>query len=679
MSPDQRTISVPESPPPARGGIQTPPACPEGRSAPNRQVLRPALWRGRDGRCGEDATVSRVPRFATPPLRVPIPTTPGRLFARCVLLLGGLLGAAGGGDAVAAATLAPPSSEQAVAAWLAADRWVREGQVPPAGSENARVSLDGVEAVSLLLRLGGRVVASADAEGGDEEMVRRATGRLLSACAASLRDRWPDEMHDGLRRDALLEVELAGRAEPLLGSSFAEAADSIDPGIDTLAVRRGDRWARAFPGRLLATGLAGDPAATFKRLASDTGLPRGASLRELLALDSIGLYRLPTIRLGQLKPRSLPVLLLRQDSATLTGPMDTAAIAELATGLLGHLERRLHETPPDDGDAANGRPAGLGLRGDLDPISGRHEPFVAPPLPQALAILAATRLAHAEATLAPAATALARRLLVELAAVDPIESPPLDHLDALAAIAIATELDPTLAAHDKAASNLAAAAEAAVGEAMGGEIFETLSPGLRAIVVAAAATGADRRGNAGEVARRLQGAWAGTDQAMRVGLLPWFAWAAARLPEDGGLGPELDRFRTRLLELQVTPSTEGTPTPAEDLVGGFDLDRGIRPRADARSVLPSLGLALMLADEDLTPRSDDAAERSVLGGTIASQRTALGFLARLTVASNALSRLPHGEDAEGGVRDAPWDPRQSTVVQALSLWWLAECLASGLP
>ena len=119
--------------------------------------------------------------------------------------------------------------------------------------------------------------------------------------------------------------------------------------------------------------------------------------------------------------------------------------------------------------------------------------------------------------------------------------------------------------------------------------------------------------------------------------------------------------------------------PAEDLLGGFDLERGPRPRSDARSVLPGLGLAIMLADGDLTPRSADANDLQTLRRSIVSQREALGFLQRLAVSSLAAATLPHGDIARGGIRDAAWDSRQSIMVQAIALWWLAECIDSGLP
>lgn len=620
-------------------------------------------------------------------------STASGILAMCLLLVG----IAAGGSSAATSADDLPGSAQAVTAWIAADDWIRTGALPQSGSENARVPLGDVEAISLMLRLDGRVVATGEADGGDDEMLRRATGRLLSACAANLEARWPEEMHEELRRMALLEVELAGPARPLPGSTFARAAASVDPGLDTMAVRRGDRWARAFPGRLLAAGLAGDPATTLGRLATETGLPRGASLRELLGLDSVGLYRLPTIRLGQLESGGVPAILVGLDPSGMPGRVDRAAVRELAAGLLEHLQRRLHpdalrvaeDVAEDATDRIDG-PSGLGLRGDHDPISGRHEPFVAPPLPQAIAVLSAVRLASADAALAPEATSLARRLLIDLSEVDPIETPPFDRLDALAAITIAAELAPTLAEDDEDAAALVALARDSVEDAMREEVFETLSPGLQAIVVAAAATRArpgpeassEPSRDADETARRLQDAWARTDEAARVGLLPWFAWAATRLPDAGGLATELSAFRTRLLQLQIgAASDEDSPgaAVAEDRLGGFDLEQGPRPRADARSVLPALGLALMLADAQVTPRDGEAAQLDALRSTVASQGLALRFLQRSIVSPEAASRLPHGTFAAGGVRDAPWDPRQSTMVQALALWWLAECLASGLP
>ena len=661
---------------------------PEVASGSLLQAARPESRCDRHGRCGGNSTPGE-----RPPTHALASGGRSRTAPRLLAPVLALFAVVSAPTSVALA--GPPDSEQAVTAWLTADAWVREGRVPPAGSDPAQVALDGVEALSLTLRLDGRVVASGDAEGGDGEMLRRAAGRLLSECAAHLRSRWPESMHDRLRGDALLDVELAGPAEPLLGSTFAQAAASVEPGIDALAVRRGDRWARAFPGRLLAAGLAGDSATSFGRLATETGLPRGASLQDLLELDSVGLYRLPTIRLGQLEPRGLPQTLLRHGPVAASPPMDAAAARELAESLLGHLRRRSHASAGVElsKPAGDGPPTGLGLRGDHDPISGRHEPFVAPPLVQALAVLATTRLAAVDPALQPSASNSARRLFADLARVDPIEVSPFEMPEVLAVVAIAAALDPGLAELDGDAAALVAAARASVAESGRPENFESLSPGRQAIVVAAAATLAAReRGRADdgvgvpsplqtEISERLRTTWAGCDQAIRVGLLPWFAWAATRLPDGGGLAAELDRFRTELADLQIAPVSPTTSDPpiAADLVGGFDLEQGPRPRADARSVLPALGLALMLADETLTPRSAAPSELASLRFAIASQRLALEFLRRSMATREAASRLPHGPNAIGGIRDAPWDAGQSAMVQVLALWWLAERLGSGLP
>ena len=580
---------------------------------------------------------------------------------------------------------APPSSETAVEAWLAADSWIRSNGVPSAGSGNAAVPLEDVEAVSLTLRLGGRVVAIGEDDAGGPEMLRRATGRLLAEFATGLRSNWPEAVWEDLRDEALLEMELAGASEPLLGATFADAAASVDPGVHGLAVRRGDRWSRAWPGRLLASGLAGDPASTLRRLATDIGLPRGATLRELLALDSIGLYRTPVVRLAQFEPGGLPEMVRRGDRAASPRPMDAAAARDLAERLLGHLQGRLHEDRRrNDGDGS-APPLGLGLRGDFDPISGRSDPFAAPPLPQALAILAATRLAAAEDDLAPTASAFARRLARDLAIVDAIETPPTDAPESLAALAIAASLDPTLAEASSEVSGLFATAARVVRDRTRGADFAELSPGRQAIFAAAAATLAtgsaprvvdagDGRGGAdsqADAAARLREAWEAAEPSARIGLMPWYAWAASRLPEGGGLAPDLAAFESRLAGLRIESD--------DDLAGGFDFEQAMLPRADARSVLPGLGTALLLSDSDLVPRTPDPEHLDRLRRTIASQRRSLEFLRRLSISEEAAARLPHGGPAVGGVRDAPWDVRQSTMVQAIALWWLAERLDSDLP
>lgn len=572
-----------------------------------------------------------------------------------------------------AAAAEPPSPDVAATAWVEARSWVDRLDAPESGSPEAAVPLEGCSGVAVTLLAAGRPVAMGEDTEPDGEMLRRAVGRALRRLSEHPSAEWPPPLREAFRQQLTLDIELLGAPRPLLGRTFAEAGERIEPGIDGMAFRRGDRWAVAFPSRLAAIGTAADPGRTLRQLAKELELPP-LELSELLAQSEIGAYRMPSISLGQRHPGAAPQELVRGGATVPLSEIDSTLAAEMAALLLAHLEARF--LPQADAAAEASRDAaaalaGLGLRGDYDPIADRHLPLAASPLEQALAAWAAARLGETLPQLRQPAARLARRVLGDLAVENPIEESPLGTVDAAAAIVLASLATET--ATDPLEADLVSRATAVLREALLAEaaaVGETLSAG-RAALLAATALEATRRGGPEIVepavaAAIARSAWDRASPQQRIGLLAWFALAARATDPPAIPREELAALRSFLQTRQL-----GAAAPA-DLRGGFDLEDRLRPAADARSIVPAVGVAVLLGDHRLT-------EASELATAIGSHRRMLRFLRQLQVSPPADARFRRPASARGGIRAAAWESREPLLAAAMAIWLLAESFAAGVP
>ena len=574
-----------------------------------------------------------------------------------------------------------PSPEAGAVAWVAARAWIDARAVPEAGSENAAVSLEGVSAVGVVLRLGSDVVGIGEDSSADEGMLRRAVGRALADLAAHPASELPEPLLATLGNSLVLELDLCGEPVPLAGSTFAAAASFVDPARDAVALRRGDAWHLATPGRLLAANLAGNPEQTLRRLARDAELPP-VEVKELAAIDSVGLYRLPTLRLSQRNPGGAPIEVVRSAAVVPLASIDAAAVESMIDALLRRLSRWMAASPPSealadagsDASTSEALPSSLGLRGDYDPIADRHRPLVASPFEQSMAALALARLAEVSPGHRDDANALLIRIVEGLTQTDAIEDPVESSPEAMATLALVFAIAPSLEEGRPTFATLADRCRAAIAERIDSRDASAVPPGRQVLVATAAALLASRESVDDEAARadaasRLRDAWEACDPATRVGLLPWLALARRSL--DAGIDPQaLRQLRDAMLLRQIGPASAGEPAP--DLLGGFDLREGPLPSADGRSNVPAVGLAILLGDDRITPLDGTPESRAALRSAAASHRAAVRFLKQL---------IAEGEEeaAAGGVRAAPWDLRQPVLDQAIGLWLLAESVAAGVP
>ncbi len=558
---------------------------------------------------------------------------------------------------------AMPDAADVVRAWQAARRWVDTFQVPDPGDPAARASIGGAHGVCLVLRQSGRLVAIAtDTSVGDggELMLRRAAARALGqALADPAVAALPREMLHAAGSALTMELEVAGRPLPLVAGSEREVAEQLEPGLDGVAMRRGDTVAMLFPAQMRAGNSAGRVERLLPALAPELGL-------EVLPLPDLGrrfdvsIYRFPVTTLVQSSPRGAPFPTGRGEILVTDALVTPQSLARAAIDLAAHLGASM--APMDES---------LGLMGTYRPTADRYEPLIAPPFDQALA---AWSLAHCarvpgiEAAARGRMIALAREILTELDVVAAAEDDPLADRGTCAAIVLAgLGLPGYVDGAEPPRIYGEAARRVAAGVADGGE---TLSPNGRALVAWALARLA-AWGKAGvrlpAVRAALDGAWSSVPPHQQVTLLPWIAWAESDYAADtrGTLehADDLARLRDLLEESRI-----GEAGPAE-LEGGLRLAEGSRLVATAQAFRPAVFLAWSIREPGLTPPPDAPA---ALGRSLATAR----FLIQLSVRADSTWAYANPERALGGVRAALFDSDQPVAAQAMALATLSETLLS---
>ncbi len=564
-----------------------------------------------------------------------------------------------------------PDAGAVVSAYLTLVGWVRDLDPPAPDTNAARTPIEGATGVCVILRHRGRVLGTGVDATADDLMVRRASGRATGQAlghrtVAGL----PETMRATLGTQLTVELEVAGPLTPLPGRSFAQIAAQLDPGLDGVAMRRGDDVAWLFPAQMHAAGTAGDLSRVLPSLAVDLGLP-ATSLGDLSARFGARVYRFATIHLAQPGPGKMPFETIRGQKIVPRSAVTPESIRLFAERITDHLITSLwgHDEP-------------LGLMGDYDIIADKHEPLVAGPRDQALAALALARCATAASWPDDVAARMrdaAIVILVELSAVAEGESRPLDDPAACAAIVYAADAlgpagrSPTI---DALAAEAARRVMSALAPPPPPPDTRLPSPHTRAMLAAAGARlmmhpdGPE----ATLVRAAIDAAWAAVPTHERVSLLPWLGWAeldyAAALDAPLLRADDLRALRAALDRTRLDPATSPSPdnVPA-DLAGGFDLSETGRPAATAQTARPAAFLASILRVEALTPPEARTAE-------IERHRLTMRFLLQLAVTDSARWAIRTPQRARGGVRAAVWSMNQPVAAQAMALLTAAETLKS---
>ncbi len=568
-----------------------------------------------------------------------------------------------------------PDAAEVVAAWGTLRDWVDAFDLPDPDRPESAVSVKGAGGACVILRRAGRVLGIGVATGGSPRAIRVAAGRALSSVLGdSSVSALPPELRQTVGRGLTLELEVAGAAVPLLGQSFEDVAEQLEPGLDGVAMRRGDSWAMLFPSQMLAANTAGRPERQLITLAGELGLAP-ASLDRLRELFGISVYRFRATHLAQMAPGRGPVEVSRGDRLVPDSEVTQDAIVALAAGLVDSLSRR--RWPRKDEP--------VGIMGMYRPVADDHDPLIAPPFEQALCAFALARAAETQ-RLDPASAALAREaahsVLHDLGIVvagtedDPLRHPATCAMIALAGLHGAAADAACREFTDEAEQRVLAAYSRTGGfaaTAPGAPGTPAAMPSHECTVVAAALAAMLRHGSPGvdaaTVRSALGAAWESVPEHQRVGLLPWLGWGeldlSAAVGEPSDRAEELRSLREILDGSRIGP---GRPGPL-DSVGGFALTAGDRLAATAQTVRPAAFLATMLREPSLTPPAEAAL---ALGRHLKTVR----FVIQLSVRESCSWAYRNPAQAIGGLRAATWDSDQPDAAAALGLLTALETLAS---
>jgi hypothetical protein len=565
-----------------------------------------------------------------------------------------------------------PDAANVVAAYLTARSWIDDFDLPAPADEAASITLGDATGVCVILRHGGRVIGIGTDTTGNQLMVRRAIGRALSEvlgdpAVASL----PTGGAESPGRALTLQLEVAGALVPLIGRSFADIAGQLDPGLDGVAIRRGQQLAMLFPARVRANNTAGRLERLLPALAVEVGLAV-MPLPELAQRFDVSLYRFRTIDLAQAAPRRPPHQMTRGDVLVLDEAVTRESIEHLARGIADHLAASIAQV---------GEP--VGLMGTYQPSSDRYEPLIAPPLEQGLAAWALSRygrLPNLDAESATRAHALAARILEDLSVIAPGETDPLAGAVACSAIVHAALEHPTYLAGDLTPRLfLEAAARVRSGWTRHDGFIDIdeqvpVPPHARALIASAMSRllASDITAIDDSTARgALDAAWESVPPHGQVALLPWIGWGEADYAAATGRPVAAVRLRALrdLLDAARLDHVSLIKTGGTDLAGGFDLSRRRSGLATSQTLRPAAMLAWMIRQPDFTAPEDASL---ALGRMLQTMR----FITQLAVRDSLLWSCPDPDRATGGIRQATWDWDQPIPAQALALVTATEMLLS---
>ena len=524
------------------------------------------------------------------------------------------------------ATAGPPELDAALPAWFEVRHWLDDGDFPETGTPASEIRIREASAAGVLLRLDGRIVGRGLDLVSDAGTIRRAAGRAYSQ---ALGDRVIRNLPDAFRQEVgsrlTLELELAGPRSTLVAGSLATAAARIRPGIDGIAITRGNRVAMSLPGRQLATGTADATASNLLRLLDELGLPP-RDLDELRKLDAIQLERFQTIRIGQAAPGREPGLRTRSGTAVPRANIDEVMIEVVRNRLADRLGRWRPATDP------RAKPGDESLRpwlGDHDPVGNRHQPVEAPWRDRLLGIRAVAAIAPGEIEERDLTLPGEEFLNAEIVDLGLLASTEAELPMATAAWLSASERFPA----DDSSVGLARRA-AAMGsvekEFVSNEVIETAHAN----------------------------AWAACRNASDIiAAFDWLALAEHELSvrrndQPSERATSLRAVRDALLIRQIDQA-------GQDADGGIPLRRGGVEIIDARN----LRLMLAIAVIDGLPGDDDAGRRR-------SQRGLEGLfrlVRQLMLDDDQAADLLGGRTAAGGVSTGLYEPRQPLAATATAL------------
>ncbi|MBL9148945.1 MAG: hypothetical protein JNM94_09665 [Phycisphaerae bacterium] len=567
-----------------------------------------------------------------------------------------------------------PDLESCIAAFLAARGWLDAGETPPPSDPSTALPLPGTRGVAVILRHRGRFVGSGDdwpVGAGDDRMLRRAFARALArAVGDTVIAALPRDLRDSTLKELSLEIDFAGRPEPLVGRTFAECATRIEPGLDGIAMRRGGgnaaRWAAVFPASMAASNLSAAPERGFLGLLGDLELPL-KDLPDLVRSDPVGVFRFPSLRLAQTTPTEMPFIRGRGVQRYSDADVTPAAIERFAASTLSRLALSVAAAIPQAvtkelGGGGERGVEGLGLFGNYEPVPDQFTPLIAPPLEQALAAWAAASVSTCERfnpELRERAHRFAVDLLVDLALRTSAEespsatTPPM----AFALCAVSALGDPEkLPAPVREFASLAR-------EKLGVQ-FKSGNVGDRALATMASAmalVGDGRVAGTTETRAALDALWTAATPPELVGHLPWLALAEVAYAKNTGQPVANGERALQILDVLLPAQAGFGRYPSDDdLRGGFRLTGAGRNSVNSQSLRPGLGLAVIASQPGYLPPERQA-------DLVRRVRSLVRFAMELAVDERESLFFRNPPRCQGGVRVALWDSTMPVAANAMAI------------
>lgn len=568
-----------------------------------------------------------------------------------------------------------PSAEAMAMAFTRTRAWLNEFTLPGPEDSAARVALPGARAVCIIIRRPGKVVGIGTDWSGDDLMLRRAAARAFGEALSDpvirgLAESDPSSVGRGL----LLDIEIAGAPVPVVAGTYENLAGEIRPGLDGVAIRRGNDWRFRFPTEFRMSSTADSLPFVFPGMLSELGLsakPLNALQRE----SGLSVYRFRTTHFVQPGPDQSPIETFRGDLLVSPHAIDREAIAAMARGLIQHLEASLWPAEHP-----------LGLHGTYRPLLDQYRPPIAPPGEQAMIAWALSRFAKTpgvDATDRDRALMLAQRIMNDLAVLEEAEETPLTDQVTCAFLVLAGASLMPQAPVEEAMSMLGAAEGVLVksfnekdgfrplaqgAPASGSAKFSPTSQAIIAFALAERLRAGATNPPASTVRMAIDKAWASVAAPDHLTLMPWIGWAEAAFADASGeaIGhrEDLSTIRELLRTVQVSPASQ-PETP--DLHGGFRLAGRFGPRTTSQGLRGAAWLATIAGDSRLVPDYLRRAE-------VERMRAFMRFQAQLSVRPESCWTYPSPARAVGGIRNAAWEADQALPAQALGLLTCGEML-----
>lgn len=579
-------------------------------------------------------------------------------------------------------SLGPPAPDTAMRAFAWASGFVR-------GAEPERVADEpvAVPGACIVLRIEGERVGFG-VSFDPEHALRQAATQAAEAMTRAMpqgRDVVQEELRRKLIASATMSLELAGPLVPIRPETFAEVDAQVEPGLEGVAVRRGEGVVGAFPGWSMGAGMPpsralqaavctamGDPNLALPGTPTGEAGPAG---RE----HGLTFYKFAVTHLAQTRAGGEPVFLYRGGRVVEPSQITRDSLRWMADSLAEHLIARLgeREAAPGASEPAAKEAGGFEPRrvktvlGTYQPATGQGDDatvFERSLAAYALGVYA--RRVGVGSAQGTSAVAGAHQMLPSLRTDRAADELPWRDPAAAAMLFLAvrevaacepgsSRLDPDgLAALDAAVASLCDDEGVWRADVPGG------ARGLGALALAARARDARDAGMDGAEGMRrrasaaVRAVFRETNPARLVSQMPWLGQAEVMLAGDQVPSAAMLRDMRDMCWTRQVPPDAGPD--ALDLAGGLSLAGAGSDRPTWHGLRPVCFLAAMLGDARLT---DDKEVLPQTGRLLASLRYVRQLMVDESSAYNAVER----DRALGGVRTATWEASQPIEASALAL------------